>query len=124
MHTPLDPSTAHEVDTLLYFSSSAPSSANDPRTPSTATDPHTPSIADDPRNHCVPLWDLLSVEVDGVPFNGVQISVMPLFRDWYAPRMVMVCEAMGFVRQMLEVSVVFFFGFGFGFGFGREGAGG
>lgn len=57
----------------------------------------------------MPLWDLLSVEVDGVPFNGVRISVMPLFRDWYAPRMVMVCEAMGFVRQMLEVRFLFYF---------------
>ncbi|KAA1466879.1 hypothetical protein DENSPDRAFT_812250 [Dentipellis sp. KUC8613] len=83
VHTPLSvpgeaPALSPEIDILAFF-------AAEPR-------------ARDPRNHCVPLLDVLAP----VPGGPLRISVMPLFRDWYAPPMRMAIEALAFVRQLLE----------------------
>jgi hypothetical protein len=56
-------------------------------------------LASDPRNHCVPLYEVLTVpdEEDKI------LLVFPLLRDWDKPKFETVGEGVEFFRQIFEV---------------------
>src|SRR5712664_2669344 len=56
-------------------------------------------LVSDPRNHCVPLYEVLTVpdEEDNI------LLVLPLLREWDKPNFETVGEGVEFFRQIIEV---------------------
>ena len=59
----------------------------------------TKALAADPHNHCVPLYEVLTVPGD----EGKILLVTPLLREWGIPKFETVEEGMDFFRQIFEV---------------------
>lgn len=72
----------YEVDIALYFSSE--------------------DLALKPANHCVPIYDVLSLSND----SDFVIIVMPLLRPYTNPRFDTIGEAVECFRQLFEVMLV------------------
>lgn len=61
-----------------------------------------PPLKDDPRNHSIPLLDILEPENE----PDIAILVFPLLRRLDSPPLASVREAVDFVEQTLEVSLI------------------
>ena len=70
----------YEVDIALYFSSE--------------------DLVSKPENHCVPIYDALSLDDD----SEFVIIVMPLLRPYANPRFDTIGEAVECFRQLFEVT--------------------
>ncbi|OSD07008.1 hypothetical protein PYCCODRAFT_1449738 [Trametes coccinea BRFM310] len=57
-----------------------------------------PALAKDPRNHCVPVYDVLSVPDN----DDLKLLVMPLLHEFYSPKFLTVGEAVECCRQIIE----------------------
>lgn len=69
----------HEVDIATYLSSK--------------------ELASDPSNHCVPIYEALTVP----DTDDTVIIVMPLLRRWDEPFFQTVGEGVDFIKQLLQV---------------------
>lgn len=59
-------------------------------------------LASDIQNHCVPLYEVLTVP----NITDTVILVMPLLRRWDEPHFATVADGMDFAKQLLQVGVV------------------